>query len=135
HEAADARARGGDGPALGAHVDEVGRGEGHSRTSVALPSTRRSPLSVSVCTSQSTSFRPFSSYLRVTTPRQVIVSPGQVILVKRTLKRLTLPAPALSTSIWARKPMLNMPCANTLLYPDCCANSSSVWMGLASIAA
>src|SRR5262249_46678256 len=81
--------------------------------SVALPTTLRSPVCVSVQMSQSTTRAPFSSRTAVTVPLHVMTSPGQVSFANRARNFRTWPTPAAFTRNSPRYPIDSIPCANT----------------------
>src|SRR5262249_49330575 len=58
-----------------------------------VPLTATSPFWLSASTSPSMRFSPLCSYFLVTLPLQVMLSPGQTRVAKRTLKRRRLSAP------------------------------------------
>src|SRR5262245_7637502 len=86
------------------------------------PLTVASPFWLTTSSSPSTSFSPLASFLAVTLPRQVSVSPGHTCRANRTLKFRTWPAPAKSVRHRERHPAVHIPCANTVGIPAASTN-------------
>src|SRR5205814_293966 len=91
-------------------------------SAVKLPVIAVSPFWFIATTSPSTRHLPSASYFFVTVPLQVIVSPGQTRVAKRTLNLRRFSRPTKSVTHLLTKPALSMPCENTDGSPAFSAN-------------